>query len=81
MASYCNLSTQCNSGGCKSPCTFYKAYYPSTACWCTKQCCNYNNAYKGYYKCCDCKCGSSICGCAYYIATCSCGHPACCGGC
>lgn len=64
---YCS-SGSCSGSSCVSPCTYNYTWYPSTACWCTATCCN-GPANRGYYKCCDCTCSGTACGCRKYIQT------------
>jgi hypothetical protein len=67
---YCDPTNQCKGWRCRPPCTYNYRYYPD-ACWCTKECPNFDGSSRGWYKCCDCYCGSNECGCRKYVQTCS----------
>jgi hypothetical protein len=75
---YCSTS-QCSAENCAGGCSFAKDLaWSSTACWCTANCCNFNCSARGFYKCCDCRCGSTTCACAVFTTTCGPCGPACC---
>ena len=69
--------TYCDGAACSGSCNFDFSYYPTTACWCTKECKHGKlpNGYpkRGYYKCCDCTCptppSEPRCGCQRLIRT------------
>lgn len=67
---YCDPQDECQGWRCKPPCTYNYIYYPD-ACWCTKECSNRRGTRRGWYKCCDCYCGGSECGCRKFVQTCS----------
>ncbi len=56
---FCSGS-QCSGADCGSGCTLYRGFY-DTGCWCTLTC----NG--GHYRCCDCQCGDTLCGCAEFV--------------
>lgn len=80
-ATYCThySSSYCSGAACAGGCTYYYGFYSQTACWCTKKCCYKCGtiySYCGYYKCCDCKCNGTLCGCRHFVYTCSTAAPA-----
>ncbi len=57
----------CEGSRCRGGCTYDYTYY-STACWCTAIC-RYGGGTCGYYRCCDCRCGGTRCGCSGFNRT------------
>jgi hypothetical protein len=78
---YCSShsSSYCSGASCAGGCTVNKSIWPSTGCWCSKNCC-YNcgfvSAYCGYYTCCDCTCPFGGCTCKTFTYTCRCAAAA-----
>lgn len=68
----------CDGAQCKGGCEYDYAFYPSTACWCSRTC-RRGQGRRGYYKCCDCaSCPKAYdefanplgrCGCRRFIRT------------
>ena len=56
---FCSGS-QCSGATCGNGCELYTGHY-ETGCWCTMTCDG------GHYKCCDCRCGSTSCGCGEFV--------------
>ena len=51
----------CSGSRCPAGCVVDNFIYGGSGCWCTAIC-DYGSR-TGYYKCCDCKCGSTQCAC------------------
>lgn len=63
---YCS-SGHCSGARCAGGCSYNYNYWPD-ACWCTKAV-RIGPCTSRWYKCCDCYCGSSECGCREYHDT------------
>ena len=50
----------CNGASSGNGCELYTGHY-ETGCWCTMTCDG------GHYKCCDCRCGGTLCGCSAFV--------------
>ncbi len=69
-ANDCLTSGDCNTAYCN----YLKSVHSNTGCWCqaTKcyNCSSGQNSYCGYWKCCDCACGTTHCTCQGFHYTC-----------
>ncbi|MFM9105511.1 MAG: hypothetical protein ACKOWF_02295, partial [Chloroflexota bacterium] len=63
-------SSFCSGSTCSGGCEFDESWRYVGACWCSATC-GYDGdgggRVRGYYKCCDCNCYGSACGCREFI--------------